>query len=171
MKTLLFLPLLLVAYLIYIRVRYGMTVSISATAKLHKQVWEKAFFSLSLWLGISIPFIVLGIEACEPDSVQVLWFFAGCGIALVGTAQVFWEGGMEHRMHMIGAYGGIGLGMVAVLVHLWSWSSVLLVGLFVLFALAQMLPLKSLQKWKIPNSTYWLEVAAIIVIEMALIIN
>lgn len=170
MNVLFFFPLLLAAYLCYIYWRYGMTKSISATAKKHRYGWEKAAFAAALWLGIAIPFIVLGIETARKPNFEFLWFLAGAGIAFVGAAQVFWNGGMEYRVHMIGTYAGIVLGMLAILITISTWWAIVLVVLFSGFAL-QMLPFSFIKKYRLPNHIYWVEVAAICTVELTLIIT
>ena len=177
MKTLaLHAPLLLGLYLIVMYVKYGMTKDISSTAKHHTHAWEKAAFSVALWLGISIPFMALGFEASEGSPWQFLWLFAGGGIGFVGAAQVFWRGGIEERVHVAGALGGICAGMLAILLTQFSWLNLFLVLAFVVFALVQYLPqtFAARYKWlkviRVKNSTYWIEVAAIVVVELVFLL-
>nr|WP_319268287.1 hypothetical protein [uncultured Draconibacterium sp.] len=167
MKTLLLIPLLMIPYLVYMRIRYGMTVSISATAKHHTSIWESVWFSLSLW-AVGIPLMLVGFVLSNPEQTLVLWLLAGGLICLIGAAQVFWRGGMEYKAHMIGSYGGIGSGMLALLLHCTSFVTVALVGLFAVFTAVQMLPISKMDKYKLNNRIYWVEVAAIATAQLAL---
>ena len=167
MKALLLLPFLMIPYLVYIRVRYEMTISISATAKHHKSTWEKVWFALSLW-AVGIPLMIVGFEASNPDDTLILWLLAGGFICLIGAAQVFWRGGMEYKAHMAGSYGGIGSGMLALLIHCTSVVTIALVSLFIVFAAVQMVPWQKLEKYKLKNRIYWVEVAAIATAMLAL---
>ncbi|WP_340112606.1 hypothetical protein [Maribellus mangrovi] len=169
MKALLLIPLLLIPYLLYIYWRYGMTVSISATAKHHRSTWESVWFALSLW-AVGIPLMIVGFEVSNPDSVLILWLLAGGFICLIGAAQVFWKGGMEYKAHMTGSYGGIGAGMLALLIHCTSVVTIALVSLFVVFAAVQMIPWKKFEKYKIQNRIYWVEVSAIVTAQLALLL-
>ena len=167
MKQLLLIPLLIIPYLIYIRVKHGMTVSISATAKFHKSTLEKVWFGLSLW-AVGIPLMIVGFESSDPEDTLILWLLAGGLICLIAAAQVFWKGGMEYKAHMIGSYGGIGSGMLALLIHCTSFITILLVSVFALFASVQLIPWKKFNKYKIKNRIYWVEVAAIVTAQLAL---
>lgn len=170
MKALLLLPFLMIPYLVYIRVNYGMTISISATAKHHKSTCESVWFALSLW-SVGIPLMIVGFEASNPDDTLILWLLSGGFISLIGASQVFWRGGMENKAHMAGSYGGIGSGMLALLIHCTSAVTIALVSLFVVFAAVQMIPCQKLDKYKLKNSIYWVEVAAIATAMLALCIT
>ena len=150
----------MVPYLIYMRVKYEMTISISATAKHHKSSWEKLWFALSLWC-VGAPLMIIGFDV-SGDGVLILWLLAGGFICLIGASQVYWNGGMEYKAHMLGSYGGIGSGMIALLIHCSSLITYLLVGAFVVFTAVQMIPWSKFDKYKIANRIYWVEVAAII---------
>ena len=163
MKTLLLIPLLLIPYLLYIYWRYGMTKSISETYRL-TQKWEKVWFTISMFL-VAIPIMIVGLDVSDPEQVLILWLLAGGLICLVGVAPVFWKGGMEHTMHMLGAIGGICCGMLALLLHCLSWFTVLFVGLFAAFTATQYLVVKI----RVRNRTYWIEVAAIVTVLLSLL--
>lgn len=176
MKTLLHAPLLLGLYLIVMFIMYGMTSSISDTAKHHTKAWEKAFFSLAIWLGVVIPFAILGFEASEGSPWQFLWLFACGGIGFVGAAQAFWNGDLEYRVHMAGAIGGIMAGMLAIVLTLTSWFTIGLVVAFAAFALIQWLPKKwvvnnPLEAVRVNTPTYWVEVVAILVVVLAFLLS
>lgn len=164
MKELLLIPFLIVPYLVYMKRKAGMTVSISATAKHHTNAWEKLWFALSLW-AVGVPLMIVGFDV-SGDGVLILWLLAGGFICLIGASQVYWNkeknGKMdtEGKAHMLGSYGGIGSGMVALLVHCSSWVTYLLVGAFVVFTAVQMIP--KFDKYKLKHNIYWVEVAAII---------
>lgn len=160
MKELLLIPFLMVPYLVYMYRKAGMTVSISATAKHHTNAWEKLWFALSLW-AVGVPLMVVGFDS-SGDGVLILWLLAGGFICLIGASQVYWKGGSEYTAHMLGSYGGIGSGMVALLVHCSSWPTYLFVGAFVVFTAVQMIPWAKFEKYKLKHNIYWVEVAAII---------
>lgn len=162
MKPLLLIPLLLVPYLLHVRYRYGMTGSISDTYRLTKK-WEKVWFTLSLW-AVAIPIMVVGFSQSNPDQVLILWLLAGGGICLVGAAPIFWKGGMEYKAHMVGAIGGIFSGILAVVIHCFSWFSLFGAILFILFFVSQ----KFTTKYRINNSTYWVELVALLVVGLVL---
>lgn len=166
MKTLLLIPVVALSlYLIYIYLKYEMTYSISSTYKVVRG-WEKPWFTVTLW-SVALPIIIVALENIPGDGVKILFFLAGALICLVGAAPLFWEGGLEYRMHMIGSYGGIGLGMIASLIHFWSFFTVFFVALFALFTASQMLT----SKYRISNHIYWIEVSALITVILILLIN
>ncbi|MFV0269883.1 MAG: hypothetical protein ACK5HT_22420 [Draconibacterium sp.] len=167
MKTLLLIPLLLIPYLLYVYWKYGMTKSISETYRF-TQKWEKVWFTISMFL-VAIPIMIVGFDVSDPEQVLILWLLAGGLICLIGATQVFWNGGMEHTAHMLGSYGGIGAGMLALLIHCTSVVTIALVNLFVVFAALQMIPWNKFEKYKIPHRIYWVEVAAIVTAQLALL--
>lgn len=142
--------------------KYGMSISISSTYKFLKGI-EKPLFSFVLWIT-ALPIMIVGIDLSEGLWSQFLFFFAGAGICLVGAAPSFWTSKMEHTVHLIGSYGGIGLGMIACLVNLFSVWTAILVGVFGLFALLTLY-------LKLKNHIYWIEVSAIVIVCLILLIN
>lgn len=167
MSPFFFFPLLLAIYLLLMFFRFGMTRSISDTYRKLKG-WEVTWFTLALWLGVAFPIIILGLQAAEGNAFQFLWFFAGAGIAFVGAAPVFWNPDIQQKVHVAGATGGIACAILAIALTLPGWWNWLLAGTYLLFALTQ-----TVKKWnfKIKNNTYWLEVAALVEVWLALFIN
>lgn len=171
MKAFLFFPLLMVVYLLVMYFKYGMTISISATAKKHTSTLETVFFSLTLLVGIVFPFAALGFEASEGSNFQFVWLFASAFIGLIHAAQAYWKNRQIYLVHMAGSYVGIIAGMLAVLLTIHSVFSIVVVSLFALFAVSQMIPLKFIEKLKVPNHIYWVEVSAIFSVWLVLLVN
>lgn len=159
MKALLLIPIItLTLYLIYVYWRHGMTKSISETYR--KLIgWERPLFTITMW-AVAIPIMIVGIESVPNNWPEVLFFLAGFGICLVGASPAYWSGKMELTAHLIGSYGGIGFGMIACVLYLFSPLTVILVSLYAAFAASQML----IKKLQVKNYVYWLEVVALIVV-------
>ena len=167
MKALLIIPIVALAtYLLYVRIKYKMTASISDTYKIIKG-WEKPWFTITLWC-VAVPIIIVGIENIPENTPQILFFIAGGLIVLVSSSPEFWSNKRELTAHRIGSYGGISFGIVACLVHYYSLVTLILVTIFVVFAILQLLNIKQL---KIPNHIYWIEVAAIVMVSLVLVLN
>ncbi len=159
MKALLLIPIItLTLYLIYVYWRHGMTKSISETYR--KLIgWERPLFTITMW-AVAIPIMIVGIESVPNNWPEVLFFLAGFGICLVGASPAFWTNKMELTAHLIGSYGGIGMGMIACVLYLFSPLTVILVSLYTAFAASQMLT----TKLRIKHHIYWIEVVALLVI-------
>ncbi len=166
MKELLWIPVFTVTiYLLYVYLKYGMTISISATYK-HVKGWERPWFSVTL-CSIAIPVMIVGIEAVPVNKSEVLFFLAGSLLCLVGASPKFWSGKMELTAHLVGSYGSIGLGMIASLVYFFNAPTIFYVGIYGLFVLSQFFV-----SWmRLNNYIYWVEVGAIITIITILLIN
>lgn len=159
MKYLLIIPLATLSlYLLFVHVKYGMSYSISASYR-YLQGWEKVLFTLTMW-AVAIPIMILGIDSVPNNYPEILFFLAGAGICLVGASPAYWSGKMELTAHLIGSYGGIGFGMIACVLYLFSPLTVILVSLYAAFAASQML----IKKLQVKNYVYWLEVVALIVV-------
>lgn len=159
MKYLLIIPLATLSlYLLFVYVKYGMSYSISASYR-YLQGWEKVLFTLTMW-AVAIPIMILGIDSVPNNYPEILFFLAGAGICLVGASPAYWSGKMELTAHLIGSYGGIGFGMIACVLYLFSPLTVILVSLYAAFAASQML----IKKLQVKNYVYWLEVVALIVV-------
>lgn len=159
MKQLLLIPIITLAvYLIYVYWRHGMTYSISSSYR--KLIgWEKPFFTLTMW-AVAIPIMIVGIDSVPNNWPEILFFLAGSGICLVGASPEYWSGKMELTAHLIGSYAGIGLGMLACLIYLFSPLSIILVSAYAAFVISQMF----IKKLRVPNYIYWIEVVALIIV-------
>lgn len=159
MKYLLLIPILTLAvYLLYVRIKYGMTKSVSATYKKLKGL-EKPLFTITLW-AVAIPIMIVGIESAPNNYPEILFFLAGAGICLVGASPMYWSGKMEKTAHYIGSYGGIGFGMIACIIYLFSPLILLSVSLYAIFVIIQM----KVKKLQLNNHIYWIEVIALVTV-------
>ena len=166
MKALLLIPIItLTLYLIYVYWRHGMTKSISETYR--KLIgWERPLFTITMW-AVAIPIMIVGIESVPNNWPEVLFFLAGFDICLVGASPAFWTNKMELTAHLIGSYGGIGMGMIACLLYLFSPAVLLSVMGYLAFVIIQIF----VKKLRINNYIYWMEVAALVVISGILYLN
>lgn len=163
MKELLIIPIATLSlYLLFVHIKYGMTYSISASYR-YLQGWEKVLFTLTMWM-VAIPVMFVGITAVPDDYTELLFFLSGAGICLVGASPAYWSGKMELTAHLIGSYGGIGFGMAACVLYLFSPLTVILVALYVAFVVSQMFS----KKLQFQNYVYWLEIVALIIISSIL---
>ena len=107
------------AYVGYIWFKYGVQKSISASYYKLKG-WRQVFFTLVLWA-----FSMLVMIASESyKECYNLMFFAGVGICFVGASPAIKSSKMTKLVHMIGAIGGILLGL-AFLICIGQWVLVL----------------------------------------------
>lgn len=164
MKTLIFLPILMVIYLVFAYFKIGMTKSWSDTYR-NMPSWGRVFFSLAIWLGLAIPFAGIGFELSEGSDFQFLWFFSGALLGLVGAAPIFWQDKRSQRAHFIGAFGGTVFGFIALLVTIGGVFNWILTGAFVLFYFSQ-----KIKKYELDNSTYLVESAAYLCVLVAFIV-
>jgi hypothetical protein len=163
MKELLIIPFITVPiYLLYMYFKYGMTISISATYK-HAKGLERLWFSATL-VSIELPIMIVGIEAVQNDVSEVLFFIAGSLLCLVAASPAYWSNKMELTAHLIGSYGTISFGIIACIVYLFNPVTILLTGIYALFVISQFF----INKLKLPNFKYWLEIGAIIVVPLIL---
>lgn len=111
-QTVLFFAMqaIFLSYLLFVSIRYGAQSSISMSYYvLPKNL--RPLFTIFCW-GFAMPAIILGSSA--------LMFFAGAGIAFVGAAcQIKNE--LTKRVHMIGAYGGIGFAQLVIVLNYDMW--------------------------------------------------
>lgn len=157
MKELLLIPIItMTTYLIYVYIKYGMSKSISASYKFLKGI-EKPIFSLVLW-ATAFPLIIVGLQNIPEGQVKILFFLSGALIALIGASPKYWIKSQEQIAHYVGSYGGIGLGMLALLIHFPTMITLGLVTLFALFTSSQFLT----KVYRVNNFIYWVEVAAIL---------
>ena len=130
------------SYIGFIALKYGIQKSISESYyRLPSK--QKVLFTLALW-GFAIPVIILGgmLESW-------LLFLAGGLITLVGAAPAFKSLLMEYKAHMFGAYGGILLGLTALVVNFNLWWLVLIAVILAVII-----------KFTIKNYIWWIEVLA-----------
>lgn len=137
-------------YLGYVIDRYGVQKSISMTYYL-LPVKQKYLFTLALW-GFAIPVMIVGNTP--------LLFFAGALIGVVATAPMFQGSKMEFYMHMSGAYGGIILAYLSLIIDFQMYY----------FAAGVLALCIVLYKYAI-NYIFYIEVAAFLSIWGALFIN
>ena len=89
-----------------------------------------------------------------------LMFFACAFLLFVGLAPAFKED-MTDKVHSIGAIGGIALGFASMWVDFGLWYLPWAMVMFSLFAVLI---------WKIKNHTWWIEIAAFLLIILGLFI-
>ncbi|WP_340114821.1 hypothetical protein [Maribellus mangrovi] len=167
MAVFFYLPLIVAVYLVYVRIRYGMTRSISASYKFLTR-WQSVFPMVVLWIGISLPIMVLGLSVSDGNPFQFLWFFAGGLIAFVGAAPVVTKASLAEKVHVVGATGGIAAATAAVVLSIPSTWSFILAGVFIVFTITQTIEKLNL---KMKNNTYWIEIAAMVMAWLALFID
>ena len=145
MQLLLFISaIILLGYLYYIVLRYGVQRSISQT---YYTIGKKWWFTLILW-GMAIPIIIVGLEVLDGSP---LMFCAGVSICFVGAAPLFKvKKALETKVHLAGSYMGVGLGTLSVIIDFGYWK----LGLgYLLFVVLSMI-------FKYKNFVWWIEVAA-----------
>ena len=158
MEVLLFLPLVMAAYLIYARIQFGMTRSISSTyGKLKGKAKLLPF--IVLILSVIVPAIVLGVNANPESPFRFLWWGSGMLILLVGM-YADPKSKTGDVLHVVGATGGIALGMLAPAITLEGWWTIVFPSVFAVFVGMQEL----FPKLKLKNNTYWTEVIAIAIV-------
>jgi len=140
--------LVLAVYLIWVRIKYGMTHSISATyPELAKA--EKWLFG-TMWVVYAAPLVLITTDKWIIAAVLML--------ALVIANPNFWDKeGAEDDLHFIGSYGTIAFGFTAI-VFMDFWVGIVATSVFALICIAIFLNLWKFEKIK--NETYWQEVIA-----------
>lgn len=137
----------MIVYLIYVRLRYKMTFSISATYYELKNKW---FFTIAMW-GFALPFMIVAAKG--------LFFLAGAGICFVGAApRVGEKYQISKWVHLAGSYIGVGLGTLAFWIYYGMWWVPLIQLAFTVPAM----------KYKLNNHTYWIEFLAIMLVTIHL---
>lgn len=138
---------LMIFYLIYVRLKYKMTKSISAT---YYELDNRWLFTIVMW-GFALSFMIV---AAKP-----LFFLAGAGIMFVGAApRVGEKYEMSEKVHIIGSYIGVAVGTLAFWVYYNAWWIPLIQLLFTVPAM----------KFKLRNHTYYIELLAIILVTLGL---
>ena len=90
-------------------------------------------------------------------------FFALAGLVLVGAAARFRQGKYVEISHVIGATGGIALAFVAIGFVFGGWAWIWLAIMLVVLAI--------LSWTKVPNDTWWTQIAAFALITTALFVH
>ena len=136
------------SYVIYVWCKFGVLPSISDSFYKNN---EKPLFTLAMF-GTGLPITIYAEFG--------LLFFAGAFICLVGAAAAFRED-LTAKAHVVGAIGGIILGLLSCLIDYHNW---ILPAIFINFAgLATVFKLK--------NITWWVEITALICIVITLFIS
>ena len=138
------------AYVAAIWIKFGVLPSISESYYRLKKL-QKSFFTLAMF-GTGLPITIYAEGG--------LMFFAGAGICFVGAAPAFRED-MTGRVHVIGAVGGIVLGLLSLWLDYSLWiPQVVFAGLtfFLTF-------------FRVRNHTWWIEILAYMCIVGCLWLN
>lgn len=142
-----------IGYISFIWPKYGTLNSISQSYyELPKKL--QPIFTFFCW-GFALPAIIIGSSG--------LMFFAGAGIAFVGAAAAFKEQ-MTETVHIVGAMMSIVLSQLAILIQygLWPLNIIFLVITITLMILGY---IKNKEGKSIcPNKTWWIELAASVLI-------
>lgn len=129
-----------IIYLVYVRVKYGMTKSISAT---YYEIKNKWLFTITLWF-FAIPLIIVGGKG--------LIFLAGASIGFVAAApRVGEKYKMSEIVHIVGSYLGIASGVIAMGIYYGLWWIPVTQLLFTLLAHYE----------ELRHRTYWIEALAV----------
>jgi len=148
MELMIFSLTLMVGYLIYVRLRFGMTHSISAT---YYEIKNKWLFTIVLW-GFSIPLMIV--------SAKPLMFLAGAAICFTGAAPGV-DKKMERRVHVGSSVAGIAIGTIALWVYYGLWW---VVGIQLAFTGIAMI-------FQTKYHTYFIELLAVILIWASIYLN
>lgn len=130
--------------------RYGVQKSISVTYYF-LPIKQKWMFTLAL-VGFAIPVAIIGST--------FLLFLAATLICLVATAPLFEGSKMEYYAHMFGAYVGIGLGFLSLIIDFEMYYLVGVAGIICMF----------LYKYA-SNHIFYIEIVAFLTIWIGLFIN
>ena len=138
-----FMLAVFISYVAFIWIKYGIQPSISDSyyiLPLHKK-----FLFILFCFGFAIPAIMIGFSS-------TLMFIAGSLIMFVGAAPLFKQS-LPHIVHMIGAYGGIIAGELALCTdyHLWP-----IAACFAILAILLMFIIKP------KNKIWWVELLAFV---------
>lgn len=147
-------------YIINLIKNFGILPSVSES---YYHIKHKALFTLFIW-SISITMIIVGETG--------LMFFGGAFLSLVGAAPAIRED-FEHKVHSVGAIGGISFATVSMGIDfgLW-WITATILG-FAMFAIPKKLPPKLDKEWinGIPNPVFWIEMVSIPLIYYGLYVS
>lgn len=143
------------AYVVYIALRYGVQKSISKSYYCHENKLLWWIFVISFVFPMMIYGSYLEVEMGKFP----LMFFAGSFIGFISASPHFKGTKLEYLVHMIGSYGGIGIGGISLWVSFGMWE------LTVALALVALL----LKVAKTKNHTWWIEVSAFVIIMTGLL--
>lgn len=154
MTTFLFILMLTVflSYVSFIWIRYGVQKSISDSY--YRLRPEKLGFIFTLFImGFAYPAAVVAANVWITPAAFL--------IIVVGIARAFKDSKLLHTLHMIGAYGGVGLSMVGIWVyyHMWYVTIIFIIISGILFIL------------NVKNKIWWVEILAFIIICIVLGLN
>jgi len=138
-------------YVAYITVKLGWLKSIS-DSWYHLKEKDRWFFTLSLW-GFSIFLAIAG------DTL--LTFLAAAGICFAGAAADGRHVKITETVHVIGATGGIILGILALIFDFHLWVPALILSIFSILVMEQ----------NMRNHTFWIEVVAYYTIWLGILLN
>jgi len=137
------------SYVIGITVKFGWLRSVSISWYYIKNKW---IFTLALWT-----FSVLLAIAGD----TMLTFLSAVAICFTGAAADAKNLKMTERVHIVGATGGIILGMAALIIDFRLWYFVLPQLIFTILAM----------KCNMKNHTFWIEIVAYYLIWIGILIN
>jgi len=138
-------------YVAYITIRFGWLRSISISWY-HLKAGERWKFTIALWL-FAIPIAIAGDTA--------LSFLAAAGICFCGAAGDAKNDQVTERVHVIGATGGIILGIAALILDFGLWYLALPYIVFAYYMIRK----------QVKNHTFWIEVSAFYLIWAGILIN
>ena len=137
-----------VSYVAWVWVKFGILPSIS-DSYYHS---HNNFLFWAFLIGLSVPVILVGSSA--------LTFFAGAFLCFTASAPAFKQK-MEGIVHVIGATGGIFLGVVATICDMHLWIPAVLMVSFTVLATV----------FKLKHHTWWIEIVAFVTILASLVAN
>lgn len=114
--------LIFISYPLAMMMKFGPTPSISDTWYKLKQPWTSLF---TLWLWALTATMIVVFNFLE----NPLFFVSGVCLAFCGTAAAFRQDPMTRTVHFIGAGGGLGCALVALIITSWPLI-ILVVGAF-----------------------------------------
>ena len=141
--------IIFLSYTSFIWIRYGVQQSISDSYYRLQQDGLGWIFTLFI-VGFAYPAAIIASNVWITPAAFL--------IMLVGIARAFKASKLLHTLHMIGAYGGVGLSMIGIWVSYGMWY------LTVLFVIASLI----LIIFKVKNRIWWIECLAFLIMCLAL---
>jgi len=139
------------AFTLFVKNKYGVQHSISASIKVLTGILEKSYYSWFI-LGVAIPMMIVSNTA--------LGWWAGALLS-IDAAAVSAGDRLQIFLHCFGADAGIAVGMLMLILNFHLWWLVAIFALFCLYALIK----------KIPNIAWWIETAAFMIVTVGLLIS
>lgn len=140
-----------VAYFMYVYLKFGIQPSISDSY--YKLIPKKQWmFTIALW-GFAFSLMPVATE------IHGLFFGATAFILFVGAAPRFAQKSIEQTVHIVGAIGGVAMAVIAFALAGYVWVSIFMA-----------LGIASLNWFKVPNKTWWIETYAFLYAWGALLI-